>query len=245
MNATRIDRGRTFADHFCGNGLMAKFADGGTSTLLQGKRLLDMILSHVGYERGQPEQAFSYHSPFLSFTRDLEAALNFSERTRKKELEECPLEDASYFVWELDIDLPDEVEPGRYQFVYKASSVNCRQHVYSQIQRAPELVANTGDGDILAVGLMNLFAMRNADADSRDHCAEIIDVVTYVQGHDTSGHDLRLVANTLERARRSREWLLCPTDPMEDGSGLSSRFVMNRHLRPRKYYRVCSAPKAR
>jgi hypothetical protein len=87
--------------------------------------------------------------------------------------------------------------------------------------------------------------MQNMDADSRDHCAELIDVVTYVQSHDTSGHDRRLVANTLERARRSREWLLYPTDPMEDGPGLSSRFAMNRHLRAYKYYRVRNEPTVR
>jgi adenine-specific DNA methylase len=47
-NVAREDRGRTFADHFCGTGLMAKFADGGSSKLLRGKDLIHMILSHVG-----------------------------------------------------------------------------------------------------------------------------------------------------------------------------------------------------
>jgi adenine-specific DNA methylase len=47
-NVAREDRGRTFADHFCGTGLVAKFADGGSSKLLRGKDLIHMVLSHVG-----------------------------------------------------------------------------------------------------------------------------------------------------------------------------------------------------
>jgi hypothetical protein len=75
QDVVRDDRGRTFADHFCGTGLMAKFADGGSSKLLRGKELIHMILSHVGYERGQPEQEFSYRSHFFPLLRILRLRL--------------------------------------------------------------------------------------------------------------------------------------------------------------------------
>jgi hypothetical protein len=242
QGVARNERGRTFADHFCGNGLMAKFADGGSSRLLHGKDLLDMILSHVGYEHDQPEKLFSYRSPFLSFTQDSGAAFGFAKRTGKKDLEECLLEDASHFVWELDIDLPNEVEPGRYEFSYKASSENYASLVAEQIQRGLEQEALTGNAHDLVKGIMNLTAIYHAEADPRNHRAELIDVVRYVQSHNTISRDSRLVSNTLERAYRSREWLLYPTDPMEDGPGLSYRFATNRHLRVYRCYRVRSEP---
>ncbi|MBS0183908.1 MAG: hypothetical protein JSS39_16090 [Nitrospira sp.] len=238
ISIAREDRGHTFANHFCGNGLMAKFADNGSSTLLRGKDLLDMVLSHVGYERGEPEQGFSYRSPFLSFSQYEAAAFSFAERTGRKALEPCPLEDASYFVWELDADLPSEAEVGRYELVYRASSINCRQLVADQIRRGLEREAATRDGHDLMMGLMNLAALSHADADPRDHRAELIDVVKYIQKYGATGHDQRLFRNSLERAGRSHEWLLYPTDPMEDGPGVSSRFAMNQHLRVHRCYRV-------
>ena len=51
-NTSARRRGRTFAEYFCGNGLMAKFADGGRSALLWGRDLLDLVLVHVGYDVG-------------------------------------------------------------------------------------------------------------------------------------------------------------------------------------------------
>lgn len=238
LKADRRDRGRTFADHFCGTGLVAKFADNGTSTLLRGKQLLDMILSHVGYERHTPEESFSYRSPFLSFTSKIDEAFNFAERTRKKKLVKCPLEDASYFIWELAIDLPNEAEPGRYEFHYKASSINCKPSVLDQIQRGYELESQSGDPHGLAMGLMNMITGCIADKDTSDHSAELVHVVPYVTQNDTTGKDPRLVTNTVKRASSVDEWLLYPTDPMKDGPGVSSCFTMNQHLRIHGFYRI-------
>lgn len=232
------ERGRTFADHFCGTGLTSKFADNGSNALLRGKALLDMVLGHVGYERDEPEQDLSYRSPFLSFTEDHSSAFSFAERSGRKSLEECLIEDAAYFIWELDIDTPNESEPGHYEFLYRASSVNCTALVMGQIQRGREEEALTKDTHNLVMGLMNLVALVHADADIRDHHAELIDVTKYVENQDHNSCDHRLVDNTLERARQSREWLLYPMDPKEDGPGVSSRFHMNRHLRVYKCYRI-------
>lgn len=233
------DRGRTFADSFCGNGLMSKFADGGTSSLLVGKTLFDMVLSHVGYESGQPEQSFSFRSPLLSFTEDLEEAINFVNRTGKKNLEECLLEDASYFVWELDIESFEEESAGHYKFKYKASSVNCRDFVVSQIQRGASQF-QTGDGRDFAKGIMNAIVLGYADQDNRDHFAELVDVVKFVENYSHVKTDSALLVRTLERAKRSKEWLLYPTDPTEDGFGVSSRFLMNEYLKVYKCYKEVS-----
>ena len=241
-SVSRKDRGRTFAEHFCGNGLMSKFADSGSWTLLRGMELLDMILSHVGYQCDHPEERFSYRSPFLSFSSDAGTAFDFAERRGKKDVEECPFEAASYFIWELEIELPYEVEPGRFEFLYKASSTNCLQLIQDQIQRGLELEAQTGNLHTFARGIRNLAAAMHADNDPRQHQAELIDVSRYVQNHDVSGKNPLLVNNTLKRAVHSHEWLLYPTDPMGNGPGLSSRFAMNRHLRVYRCYRDRGGP---
>jgi len=240
LKADRRDRGRSFADHFCGTGLVAKFADRGANALLRDKLLLDMILSHVGYERHTQEECFSSRSPFLSFTSKIDKAFDFAERTHKKKLVICPLEDASYFLWELDIDLPNEVDPGRYEFHYKANSINCRSFVMGQIQRGYEIEAQTGDQHDLAMGLMNLIAGCIADKDTSDHSAELVHVVPYVTQHDTIEKNQCLVTNTVNRASSVDEWLLYPTDSMKDGFGVSSRFIMNQHLRVHGCYRIQS-----
>ena len=237
-SASGRNRGRTFADHFCGNGLMVKFGDHGPSTLLQGKDLLDIVLSHVGYDVGQPEQALADHSPLISFSKDQETAFNFSERTGKKDLEECFLEEATHFMWEFEIELPSPSKPGLYNFTYKADPANCRVFIQKQLQRGLFGEAESGDVDTIAKAIMNVAAVSHADADESDHRAELIDVVTYVKAHDTSRREKRLVDNTLKRSSRDFEWLLYPKDRMPNGHGFSARFSMNRHLWVYRCFRV-------
>lgn len=44
---------------------MAKFADGGSGSLLRGRDLLALVLAHVGYDLGTPEQELHDHSPLI------------------------------------------------------------------------------------------------------------------------------------------------------------------------------------
>lgn len=236
------DRGRTFVEHFCGNGLMAKFADGGDSKLLQGKSLLEAVLCHVGYDRGYPEQEFAYRSPFISFSANPAVALDFAERTKRRALEDCLFEDASHFMWELKIDLHQGAEVGRYKFTYKPSSTNCAHLLKEQLHRGIKREDATGDMHLIAQTIMNSAASARADLDGRQHSAELIDVVSYVKGQCGDPHDRRLMENTLSRANRAREWLLYPTTPMADGPGVSSRFAMNSYLRVYGTYRKNQTP---
>jgi hypothetical protein len=233
------DRGRTFADHFCGAGLMAKFGDQGLNSVLIGKDLLEIVLSHVGYDAGQPEQDLADHSPLISFSEDPETAFTFTAPRRdRNDFEECVLDEATHFMWELDIDLPPPSEPGRYRFEYEADPVNCRAIVQGQLRRSLLRDAENGDADGIAEAMMNLSAMSHAEADESSHYAELIDVVTYIQNQNTSGRTSRLVDNTLQRSTRDREWLLYPRDPMPNGHGFSARFSMNRHLLVYRCFRI-------
>jgi hypothetical protein len=205
---------------------------------LQGKDLLDTVLCHVGCDVGQPEQALADHNPLISFSEAPETAFTFSERTGKRDLDECFFENATHFVWELNIELPPPLEPGRYRFTYRADSTNCRTLVQAQFQRGLAREAVTGKPDMLAKALMNGYATVYADMDESEHYAELIDVVTYVRAQDTRQRERRLVENTLARSSRDREWLLYPQDPMPDGLGFSAVFCMNEHLRPFQWFRV-------
>lgn len=231
-------RGRTYPDLFCGSGLIAKFS--GTSTLLQGKDLLDIVLCHVGYDVGQSEQALADHSPLISFSEDPEKAFDFSERTGKKGLEECVFENATHFVWELNIELPPPVEPGRYRFTYKAGPSNCWPFIRERFWRGVAREAETANPHDLFSALRDGFGAVYAGMDESEHYAELIDVVTYVKAQDTRQRERRLVENTRVRSSRDREWLLYPQNPMPDGFGFNAVFSMNRHLRPFQWFRVCT-----
>jgi hypothetical protein len=222
-------RGQTFANHFCGSGLMAKFSHGGSSRLLEGRELPDLVLVHVGYEIGKPEQELAYHSPLLSFSECLDSAFRFSNRKRS-ELEPCEFYEASHFVWQLEVTLDQEKEPGRYAFKYQSDFINCEKIVCDELCRGQKITAQGGPLSAVAMPLMDGIAGAYADADQSEHYAEIIDVVTFINARGVLNCDPQLVKNTLERATRDSEWLLYPMDPMPDGLGYSGRLTMNEHL---------------
>lgn len=236
-DASRRDRGRTFADHFCGHGLSCKFADNGCSSLLEPKNLVNFVVSHVGYNRDEAEQDFADHSPLISFSADPDRAFYFTDRTERKDLRECPFDEATHFVWKLDFDLSLPSQPGLYEFTYTANSVNCRRFVEDQVRRGLARAAS-GDIDTIAEAMKNQIAGFYADSDNTTHVAQIIDVVTYINGQYTSRRKKELVDNALERASRASEWLLFPQEPGPKGHGFSGRFSMNRHLSAYQWFRV-------
>jgi hypothetical protein len=210
---------------------MAKFADGGTSKLLGHQDLVDLALKHVGYNAWASERDLAYHSPLLSFSAMRETAFNFSNRTDTPNLTPCHLDKATHFVWELEIDLPPPMKCGQYGFTYQSDPINTLPLIQDQVRRGLEIEAATGNFHILGSALLQAAGAAAASADESFHYAELIDVATFLEGQDLSGHDARLVYNALVRARRDSEWLLYPKDPMPDGSGFSCRFAMNRHLK--------------
>lgn len=231
LRAVPRDRGRTFADHFCGTGLMAKFADDGSSTLLVDHDLVDLILKHVGYNAWASERVLAYHSPFLSFSANYETAFRFSNRREDLDLVPCSLDKATHFVWELEIDLPHPIERGRYAFTYQADLVNVRSFIGDQVRRGLEIEAATGDFHFLGNALLQAADAAVSSSDLSTHCAELTDVLTFLEGQDLSGRDARLMSNALTRSRRDSEWLLHPKDLMADGGGYSYRFAMNSNLK--------------
>lgn len=216
---------------------MAKFPDGGSSCLLEGRELPDLVLAHVGYEKGKPEQKFAYYSPMLSFSECLDSAFRFSNRKRS-ELEPCEFYEASHFVWQLEVTLDQEKEPGRYAFKYQSDSINCYKIVYDELCRGHQITAQGGPISSLAMPLMDGIAGVLADADQSEHYAEIIDVVTFVNAREVSNCDPQIVKNTLERATRDSEWLLYPMDPMQDGLGYSGQLTMNKYLSVFRCFRM-------
>jgi hypothetical protein len=227
--SSQRQRGQTFARHFCGNGLMAKFSDGGSSRLLQGKDLVDLILSHVGYELGTPEQELADHSPLISFSEAKESAFVFSNR-KKVTLKPCDFYEATHFIWQFGAELENEITRGRFGYTFQADFSNCTSIVIQQLYRGYEETSEGGAMSAVAIPLRDAIAGTYADLDQEWHYAEVIDVVSFLTSQNLAGRDEKLVQRALERATRDSEWLIYPMDPMPDGLGFSSRFPMNRGL---------------
>lgn len=233
-----IRRGQTFAEHFLRIGLMARFADGGTSNVLAGKDLIDLTLMHVGCNAG--------HSPLISFSECLDTASSFSfssARARKGDFISCDFEIATHFIWLLDIELPIPVQPGQYELKFKSSSVNCKKIVQAQNERALNEAVN-GNMERIPEVVMNLAAIQYIEDDIKEHRATLIDVMAFLAASDTSKCDRILLKNTYERAARDKEWLIYPTDRMGDGFGISARLPMNRHLSVHHCFRIDEVPAA-
>lgn len=137
-------RGRTFADHFCGNGLMARYADWGRSRDMVGRDLVQIVLEHVGFDRGQEETYRADHSPLLSFSTLPDTGMRFANR-RLKALEECNFEEATCFIWRFTPTITESNQPGAYFFRYQADPKNCRKLVGEKLRRGIDRVLAAGD----------------------------------------------------------------------------------------------------
>jgi hypothetical protein len=219
---------------------MAKFGDGGAHSLVRGKSTRQIVEEHIGYVAGRPSERLALHSPMLSFSSSRDRAFAFLERSEKKRLKliECAFEDASHFLWELDVELPKPSPPGLYHLEYKADPVHCRDIVERQLRRGLEIEAQDGNPYPLMSALGTGIATGYAAADVTIHRAELIEALEFLR-EDRPNADASVLANARQRAERDLEWLLYPTDPMEDGTGPpSARFTMNEHLSVSTCYRL-------
>lgn len=224
-------RGRTFAEHFCGNGLMAKHADLGNPRDLEGRGLVDLVLEHVGVDRGEEETYRTDHSPLLSFSTDRDTAIRFANR-KAKDLETCLFEDATCFLWRFEPTLHTWRTEGAYLFLYKADPCNCRSLVAEKLERGTATLLETGDHHAFGMALMERLVHEHAVADTSTHQAFVVDVPRFLAAANLSGHDDRLVKNALHRCRRDAECLVMPADPMPDGMDFDARLQMNASLFP-------------
>ena len=234
--ASKAHRGRTFAEHFLGTGLMARHADGGRPSDVGRRDLIDLVLEHVGYDRHGEEATRAYHSPLISFSTSQEIGMTFANRSMN-DLERCDFEDASYFLWRFEVELVPWKHAGSYCFEYRADPVNCSSLAAEQLARAMPLL---DDGDLWPFGkaLGAQIALAHAAVDTHTHVALIVDVAVFLQGSDLARRDQRLVKNALDRSMRDDEWLVMPADAMEDGRGFDARLHMNARLFAEAWFRA-------
>lgn len=225
-----LHRGRTFAELYLSEGLMAKSADGAI-----GKHLaLDtdyLIHTHIGYKQGtsddpSTEEWISKHSPFISFSTEKDSAMYFVDRTKKKNLESCAFENGEYFLWQLG-EIPGvKIKEGLFALAFKTSTCNVKKFLTSGIA-----AANAGSVEAALSILPTLIVHGHLDNDQSWHQAILVDVVTYLSSNPsgpTVSSDLR--DRALTRAKKWSEWLLYPLDLMPDGRGFSARFPPNQYL---------------
>lgn len=230
-------KGRTFADHFITEGVVAKFVDGGRPAMLD-STLRYLVAAHIGYAPESPEQAIARHSPLISFSSDVESALRFMDRTGRKVFQPCELWEASHFVWKLSGVRADEVEPGRYRLRYRASTLNVDQ--FRQRQLA-EVQAGSTEG--LMGALATQIVHEHLNNDQSDHVAELIEPAVFLRDGVDTTIEPGLRERAIDRARQSCEWLVFPCDPMPGGQGLDARLLLNELLSVHLWAKVAT-PKA-
>jgi hypothetical protein len=237
-------RGRTFAQHFCGNGLMARFGDGGRSRDLTRRDLLQVVLEHVGYDRGQEETYRADHSPLLSFSTSPDTGMRFANR-RLKALEQCHFEKATCFIWRFAPTLHASDQPGAYFFRYRADPRNCLEIVGEQVRRVLDELITGGDDLAFGQAFMQQIVLSSAAVDPKTHTAIVVDALSFLQSADLSARDQRLVDNALTRCGRDSEWLVMPADQTPGLAGPDARIWMNASLFPDGWYRRKSLPRSK
>lgn len=229
-----LEKGRTWAEFYKTEGLMAKFNSGGSSRIWD-HSLSYLVASHVGYERHSnpkevtPEQLISNKSPFISFSTTIENAGYFMDRSEKAKLVESSLDEATHFIWDLSSIETTKKAEGHYSFTYSASIENVANFLRQSLQ---EISTKGHEMDMHALGprLGELIASAYTHADTSVHFADLIDVVTFLKNDQQRQLDKNLVNRAIQRAEESTEWLLFPRDG-GDKAGFSSRFVLNKYLK--------------
>jgi hypothetical protein len=219
-------RGRTFVQHAISDGLIARFADGGRSHYTTGTDEVDLVLAHVGYDRGHPEADLAYHSPLISFATEESTAWRFANRSGKA-LQPCRPEEATHFLWRFEPDLEEfrgRTLPGIYEFQYSESHANVRRHLNDALERG---LAESAAGGSLPCAALAAWLVGGAVVGQ--HAALVIHVPTLVNSWLVEGKDRRLVANARMRGERDDEWLVYPCDALPEG-GTDARLKMNAHL---------------
>ncbi len=134
MTRCRVPYKTPFAEHYIADGLIAKHADGGRSAEILNRPLAYLVSAHTGYDRNTDEEWLSRHSPFISFSTDVEAAWHFMDRTERRDLVPCELWEASHFMWRLEGIEAEYVSQGRYRFTYRANPKNVERFPLCQLK---------------------------------------------------------------------------------------------------------------
>ena len=220
-----VHRGRSFAEHYYRDGLIAKSADHGLGSDLQ-QPLSYLVAAHIGGEAGTREERMSKHSPMLSFSSRLEDALHYRASGQKKEFEPCPIEQATHFIWQLTLPALSSTKlPGVFRLDYKASTRNVDHFREAQVNRVKQ-----GDESSIISALITQLVHTHTAADESTHTALVIEPQTFLASLTDGAVNKALVTRALQLANKWAEWLIYPMDAMPDGIGYSARFALNDHL---------------
>jgi hypothetical protein len=236
--STREHRGRTFAEHYITEGLLAKSVDGGRSQHLN-RALPVLVATHIGYRLADADEKYAaYHSPLISFSKDPTSAWHFLDRTSKKTFIPCAFDDATHFMWRLAGARVQAIGPGHYRLSYRASTRNVdrfRQQLVEVVQQ--------GDLRKLNHALVAQIVHGHVQQDQATHSADIVDAVPYLGTLDsTAGIDEELLKRARTFAARWSEWLVYPMDVIPDLRGYSARFSLSEYLDLHVFAREVPSP---
>lgn len=227
-----------YVKQFYTEGLLAKafFNDGEKdfSRLLNNfeENLRYLVTAHIGYQNETKEHEFSKkYSPFLSFSTDVEKAIDYMDRSDRKKFKGCDIWECTHFMFELkNIKVEKKIKEGVYAFSYVGNTENVRD-----IRERCIKDLNCGEiKNLVSATIMDIIH-KNIDADTTRYRAWLIDATTFLANSNPSDIDSTIFEQAIKRAADSREWLLLPLEAMGDGHGYSWKFRLNEHLFPVKY----------
>lgn len=232
-----IQKGKTFAEYYKTNGLMSKFSTGGTDDIFS-LGLPYIVASHIGYIKDPDPKKLNTQtrvmnkSPLISFTSKSETAYYYQDRSQKAKLVEESIDEATHFVWSLNIDYSKVIQlgSGHFRFIFQASNTNVNKFLVENIKAITEMTKDPDSMDMNDFGnkLGELLVAQHTENDISDHFSELIDAVTYLNANACIIDDKELLNRALDRANESNEWLLFPKDPF--GSSFSAKFPLNSYL---------------
>jgi hypothetical protein len=243
-STAKSNKGRTFAEYFISTGLMAKFADGGSSKLIEKKDIATMTICHIGYKNNSTEQKLSFRSPLISFSESIDIAKNFSTaRSKINTPVACAIDEATHFIWELSFEPTKPDAPGIYTLKFKKDSVNLDNLLRDSEREIIDSFNNPNQDLHLLMRRVGNFVMQstslvNGNKDLSDNYAKIINAAEFIANSEFPQEYKETAKVAFDRASRDKEWLIFPCNPMPNGYGFSARFPVNKHLKIFQYYKA-------
>lgn len=200
---------KDFLTYVLSDGLMTRsFGTGKLSDL--NNSLCELVSHHCckleTYER----------SVFLSFTTSEETANAFMSTENNAEFQICSFQEASHFIWKLELKDLSPVKNGVFSYTYVENVDNFQRH-------SPSVLTQRGfDPKALATYIVH----QKIKEEPRKHSALVIDVNTFLKTCNLNNPNVK---QAIQSSEHEKEWLIFPTDPLA-GGGFEGRLFLSKNL---------------
>lgn len=174
-----------------------------------------LVAAHIGHQPGTKEELLYKRSIFISLSEDESTSERFMTYGRNVNLVSTTFDHAKFVMWKIVPVNLEETKLGVYDYKYMSDSTNIEGFFKAILGSKP--FPNAADLAIHAV-------IQAHKEKPTSHYAVLIDAAKFLEPLVGRG---QLYADAFTNAKRDKEWLLLPADPMNIGPGFTGRFVLN------------------